>query len=89
MVANKVPGVRAALVYDEIGADMCRRHNNANVVCLSADMLGPRVIDHIVSAFLETPFEGGRHDRRVQKVVAIEKGMDPTTVDIPPNAIAG
>src|SRR5438067_1053468 len=52
MAANKVHGVRAALVHDEVGADMSRRHNDANVLCLSADMLGMRIIDRIVRGWL-------------------------------------
>ena len=80
IAANKVRGVRAALVHDEIGADLSRRHNNANVLCLSADMLGVRFIDKIVGTWLKTPFEGGRHARRVAKVTAIEQGGDPATV---------
>lgn len=80
IAANKVRGVRAALVHDEIGADLSRRHNNANVLCLSADMLGVRFIDKIVHTWLKTPFEGGRHARRLAKVTAIEQGGDPSTV---------
>lgn len=80
MAANKVHGVRAALVHDEIGAEVSRRHNDANVLCLSADMLGVRFIDKIVLTWLRCEFEGGRHARRVKKIVAIERGLDPTTV---------
>jgi ribose 5-phosphate isomerase B len=54
IAANQVHGVRAALVHDEVGADMSRRHNNANVLCLPADMLGNRIIDRIVQAWLKT-----------------------------------
>ena len=74
IAANKVKGVRAAMVHDEIGADMSRRHNDANILCLSADMLGQRIINRIVKAWLETEFEGGRHARRVKKITAIEQG---------------
>ena len=77
IAANKVRGVRAALVHDEVGADMSRRHNNANVLCLPADMLGNRFIDRIVQTWLKTEFEGGRHARRVRKIAAIEEGLDP------------
>lgn len=83
IAANKVEGVRAALVHDEIGADLSRRHNDANVLCLSADMLGHRIIDRIVKTWLATKFEGGRHQRRVAKVGAIEQGVDPTTIKSP------
>ncbi len=81
IAANKVDGVRAALVFDEVGADLSRRHNDANVLCLPADMLGGRVVDRIVAAWLNTPFEGGRHARRVNKVAAIESDTDPRTID--------
>lgn len=69
IAANKVKGVRAALVHDEVGADMSRRHNDANVLCLPADMLGHRIIERIVQVWLEAPFDGGRHDRRLQKIL--------------------
>lgn len=80
IVANKVDGVRAACVHDEIGAEMSRRHNDANVLCLAADFLGIRIIDRIVEKWLAAGFDGGRHARRVQKVIAVEQGKDPTTV---------
>jgi ribose 5-phosphate isomerase B len=83
IAANKVKGIRAALVHDEVGADMSRRHNDANVLCLSADMLGLRIIDRIVRSWLVTEFEGGRHQRRVNKILAIERGQDPTSVPQP------
>lgn len=77
IAANKVDGVRAALVHDEVSADMSRRHNNANVLCLPGDMLGLRIIERVVMTWLATPFDGGRHARRVNKIAAIEKGRDP------------
>jgi ribose 5-phosphate isomerase B len=80
ITANKVAGVRAACVHDEIGAEMSRRHNDANVLCLAADFLGLRIIDRIVEKWLATEFDGGRHARRVQKITAIEQGRDPATV---------
>lgn len=80
IAANKVHGIRAALVHDEIGAEMSRRHNNANILCLSADMLGMRIIDQIVRKWLSTPFDYGRHARRVQKIAAIEEGRNPLEV---------
>lgn len=81
IAANKVPGVRAALVHDELGAELARRHNDANVLCLSGDMLGVRIIERIVRTWLRTQFEGGRHARRLEKVTAIESGKDPTTLN--------
>ena len=80
IAANKVAGIRAALVHDEIGAEMARRHNDANVICLAADLLGMRVIERIVHTWLTTDFEGGRHDRRVRKIQAIEAGKSPASV---------
>jgi len=77
IAANKVPGVRAALVHDELGAEISRRHNDANVVCLAADLLGQRIIERIVNTWLDTEFEAGRHARRVRKIAAIENGEDP------------
>lgn len=77
IAANKIKGVRAALVHDEIGAEMSRRHNDANVLCLPADLLGIRIMERIVRVWLQTEFEGGRHARRVQKITAIEGGQDP------------
>jgi ribose 5-phosphate isomerase B len=89
--ANKVPGIRAALVHDEVGADLSRRHNDANILCLSADMLGLRIIDRIVKTWLATKFEGGRHARRVHKIAAIEQGNDPAALkeESPVNADKG
>ncbi len=78
IAANKVRGVRAASCHDTIAAEMCRRHNDANVLCLSADLLGEELIVRMVRIFLETPFEAGRHARRVDKICKIESEMrDP------------
>lgn len=78
IAANKVKGVRAALVHDELTAEMSRSHNDANVICLSADLLGQRLIEKIVDVWLTTSFQGGRHERRVRKIAAIEQGQDPS-----------
>src|SRR5438132_11733393 len=72
IAANKVPGVRAAPCHDSITAEMSRRHNNANVLCLSADLLGGELLDRMVRIWLETEFEGGRHARRVEKIARFE-----------------
>jgi ribose 5-phosphate isomerase B len=72
IAANKVPGVRAAICHDSITAEMSRRHNNANVLCLSADLLGGELLDRMVRIWLETEFEGGRHARRVDKIAHYE-----------------
>jgi ribose 5-phosphate isomerase B len=73
IVANKLRGVRAANVHDDLTAEMSRRHNDTNVLCLSADMLGERLIDRIVEIWLRTEFEGGRHARRIEKILALEQ----------------
>src|SRR5262245_30109526 len=72
IAANKVDGVRAACCHDMITAEMSRRHNNANVLCLSADMLGEELIERMVRTWLITEFEAGRHQRRVDKIGKFE-----------------
>ena len=72
IAANKVPGVRAAPCHDDITAEISRRHNDLNVLCLSGDLLGEKLADRLVEIWLKTPFEGGRHARRNQKIVAME-----------------
>ncbi len=72
ITANKVRGVRAACCQDVLTAEMCRRHNDANVLCLSADLLGEDQMAQMIRIFLETPFDGGRHARRVEKITKIE-----------------
>jgi ribose 5-phosphate isomerase B len=73
IAANKVAGVRAALCHDSITAEMSRRHNDANILCLSADLLGDELIDRMVRIWLETEFEGARHARRVEKILRFEQ----------------
>ncbi|MFN4259832.1 MAG: ribose 5-phosphate isomerase B [Gemmataceae bacterium] len=73
IAANKVRGVRAALCHDAITAEMSRRHNDANVLCLSADLLGEELMERMVRIWLQTDFEGGRHARRVEKIVRFEQ----------------
>ncbi len=68
MAANRHPGIRAALCHDAYTAEMARRHNDSNVLCLGARVLGGGVASQIVEVFLATPFEGGRHQRRVEKI---------------------
>ena len=63
MTANKFPSVRAATCHDDVTAEMSRRHNDANILCLSADLLGETIVDHMIELWLNTPFEGGRHAR--------------------------
>ena len=76
IAANKVRGVRAAPCHDSITAEMSRRHNDANVLCLSADLLGAELLDRMVRIWLETDFEGGRHARRVDKIARYEARTD-------------
>ena len=73
IAANKFPGVRAAPCHDDLSAEMSRRHNDLNVLCLSADMLGEKLIDRMVEIWLKTEFDGGRHARRVEKIASLEK----------------
>ena len=73
ITANKFPGVRAITCGDELTAEMCRRHNDVNVLCLSGDMLGESPIDGMIDIWLKTEFEGGRHARRIGKISDIEK----------------
>lgn len=80
ITANKVKGVRAALCYDELNARISRHHNDANVLCLSGDLLGTTMLRKIVEIWLTTDFSGGRHQRRVNKITAIEEGRDPRDV---------
>ena len=73
MAANKVPGVRAALCYNQAMANNSREHNNANVLTLGAGMIGANLAQQIVKTFLQTDFGGGRHQRRVDKISEIEQ----------------
>ena len=72
ITANKFCGVRAASCYDEVMAEMCRRHNDVNVLCLPGDLIGNRPVVDLVRVWLDTAFEGGRHERRLQKIAEIE-----------------
>lgn len=73
MVANKVHGVRAANITDPEFARLSRAHNNANVVTVSGRFVPLQVNEEIVDAFLDTAFEGGRHERRVEKIADVER----------------
>jgi len=68
MAANRHPGVRAAPCSDTFSAHMARRHNDANVLCVGARVVGPGLASDIVRSFLSSDFEGGRHERRVSKI---------------------
>jgi ribose 5-phosphate isomerase B len=71
--ANKFPGVRAAACADEVTAELSRRHNDLNILCLSGDLLSSRSTERLVEIWMETQFEGGRHERRVDKIRQLEK----------------
>ena len=75
ITANKIPGIRAALCHDELTAQMSRKHNDANVLCLPAMLVNDPLITRIVESWLTTEFEGGRHLRRVRKMMDAEKFM--------------
>lgn len=72
IAANKVNGVRCALCAEPLSAEMARRHNDANMLAMGAGLVGPNLATRIVEVFLTTPFEGGRHQRRVDKLTALE-----------------
>ena len=72
IAANKVKGIRCALCGDPWSAEMTRRHNDANMLAMGGGMIGNNMADRILDAFLNTEFEGGRHQRRVDKVMSIE-----------------
>jgi ribose 5-phosphate isomerase B len=80
IAANKVKGIRAALCFDELSAKFSREHNDANVLCLSGDLLGSTMLQKIVETWLTTDFVAGRHLRRVRKIKAIEEGNDPREI---------
>ncbi len=79
MAASKVPGARAATVHDVTSARMSRLHNDANVMCLGERFTGDQVALDAVDAFLATEFEGGRHQRRVDKITALEDEAEAAT----------
>ena len=76
MAANKVPGIRAALCNELYTARMSRQHNDANVLAIGGRIVAPGLADEIVTLWLNTSFEGGRHQRRVEQISALEKHRD-------------
>jgi ribose 5-phosphate isomerase B len=72
IAANKVKGIRAALCHNPFTASRARQHNDANVLCLGADVVGQDSVKQIVQTFLDTEFEGGRHTQRLEKIKALE-----------------
>ena len=73
MAANKIKGIRAAACSDYFSAKYTRAHNDANALCLGGRVVGPGLAIELVDVFLNTPFEGGRHQKRIDKVMALEK----------------
>ncbi len=74
MAANKVPGVRAAVANDLYTARFSRLHNDANVLAMGARVIGPGLAQAVLEVWMETEFEGGRHERRLEKMACIERG---------------
>jgi ribose 5-phosphate isomerase B len=72
IAANKVPGIRAALCHETYSASMARAHNDANVLCLGGRVIGPELARAVLAQFLESSFEGGRHQRRLDKIARAE-----------------
>ena len=72
ITANKFHGIRAATIVDELTAEISRRHNDLNILCLAGDMLSEQMAERIVEVWLNTPFDGGRHTRRIDKINEIE-----------------
>jgi ribose 5-phosphate isomerase B len=89
ITANKFPGVRAANCHDDLTAEMSRRHNDANVLCLSADLLGDRLVNRMVEIWVDTEFEGGRHARRIEKIAGFESQDGAACSDAAPSKTAG
>ncbi len=77
IAANKVRGVRAALCNDLYTARLSRQHNDANVLAIGGRIVAPGLADDIVKLWLDTPFEGGRHQRRIEQIAAIEQDDRP------------
>jgi len=88
IVANKFPGVRAAPCHDDLTAELSRRNNDLNVLCLSGDVLGERLADRLVDIWLNVPFEGGRHARRNEKIAKIEQRNGHARTNAPPSSPA-
>jgi len=80
IVANKFPGVRAALVTDEFTAQMSREHNDANVLVMGGRVLSPEQASKMVSIWLDTEYEGGRHQRRLDKIAELEHQLKGGTL---------
>jgi ribose 5-phosphate isomerase B len=75
ITANKFSGVRSAPIIDELQAELSRRHNDLNILCLSGEMLSEDMIFRIIDIWLKTPFDGGRHEKRIEKIEKIEREL--------------
>ena len=75
IVANKVPGIRAVMAVDAFTVNSSREHNDANMLCLGGQVHGPGLAKHLVQVWLTTPYAGGRHQRRLDKMLDIERRM--------------
>lgn len=75
IMANKFPGVRAALCHDDLSAEISRRHHDANVLCLSVDIIGDRLATRMIELWLTAPFGAGRHARRIAKIAEFERQL--------------
>ncbi len=84
IAANKHRGIRAANCFDEVMAELCRRHNDVNVLCLPGDLIGDRPIRDLIKIWLSTEFEGGRHLKRLEKITEIEQ-HEAAAADYPPS----
>lgn len=82
IAANKFRGVRAAPCHDDLTAEMSRLHNDANVLCLSADLLGDRLVNRMVEIWINTAFQGGRHARRLEKIAQCECDLEQAVGEI-------
>jgi len=85
ITANKIAGVRAALCHDEFTAVVSRGHNDSNILCISADQTGEGLLRKMVESWLTSDFSGGRHQRRLDKIAAIEQGKDPSEFEHSPS----
>ena len=74
IAANKIKGIRAAVCTNAFCAEFCRRHNNANILCMGGRVIDEQQAVELAKIFLNTPFEGGRHGRRVDEIAQIERG---------------
>ena len=89
ITANKFPRVRAAACVDEVTAELSRRHNDLNVLCLSGDLLSSRSTERLVEIWMDTEFEGGRHQRRLDKILANGAGQPAVRLKLAGGAADG